>query len=86
MKRKLLSFVVAFMLLLQTFASAGALFDYLQGIKAVNPTAFDASDRFSWTQFVDQNPAVNSPEDGGVVIAPITGAVKATVEADTSYA
>ena len=54
MKRKLLSFAVAFVLLLQTVASAGALYDFVQGIKTTNPSFFDASNRFSWTNFVDQ--------------------------------
>ncbi len=73
MKRKLLSFAVAFMLLLQTVASAGALFDHVQTIKTLRPGVFDG-DKFSWTKFVDLSDPKDK-EDGGVVQAQLTGGV-----------
>ena len=75
MKKKLLSFAVAFMLLLQTFASAGDLYDLMQEGNVAGLPFYDANNRFSWTLFVDQD---SSGKTGGVVTAKATGAVAAT--------
>ena len=80
MKRKILSFAVAFVLLLQTFASAGTIHDLLKGN---GTTLGDSSDPFYdpavgifyWSKFQDTDA---TKPNGGVVSAQVTGAVKST--------
>lgn len=80
MKRKLLSFAVAFMLLFQTLASAGTIYNLLKGNSGVlgdpaDPFYDPAVGIFYWSKFQDYD---STKPDGGAVVAQVTGAVKST--------
>ena len=80
MKRKILSFAVAFVLLFQTFASAGTIYNFLKGNTGAlgdpaDPFYDPAVGIFYWSKFQDYD---SVKPNGGEVTAQVTGAVKST--------